>query len=367
MSTVGAGTEPDGGDGGTRGRDDNVSGRQPEPADQSSTPAPPTGPPDAGPLDGDLLDGDLLDSDDLLLDALGRGEPAPTGDPLASLLAAWRLDLDGQVPAGSGGGGLDRGGIGPGPDQVLPASDRTPSTAGRVRPSSGSRSRPEPGVDRPGARRPEGTGPTTARSLRVRPGGPLTRRLTLSTAAAVVVVALLGLGINHARPTSPLWPIANVVYPDRSAVRAVEHTLGLAENAVAAHRYDDARRHLDQALGQLAEVRDPAEARRLRVNLDRVRSRLPVETEPGPADPATPAAPSPDPVPTDRSTGRAGTPTGDRGGRPSAPRPSRSAPPPTAPTPARVLPLPVPVLPTLLPSGLPLLPSGGCVLLCPPD
>ncbi|MEO3819042.1 anti-sigma-D factor RsdA [Plantactinospora sp. B24E8] len=314
-----------------------------------------------------------MDTDDLLLDALGRGEPAPTGDPLASLLAAWRLDLDEQVPVGSGGGGLVRAGIEPGPDQVPSASDRTPSasdrtpsTAGRVRPSSGSRSRPGPGVDRPGVRRPEGTGPTPARSFRVRPGGPLARRLAFSTAAAVVVVALLGLGVNHARPTSPLWPIANVVYPDRSAVRAVEHTLGLAENAVAAHRYDDARRHLDQAVGQLTEVRDPAEARRLRVDLDRVRSRLPVEAEPGPADPVTPAVPSPDPVPTDRSTGRAGTPTGDPGDRSSAPRPSRSAPPPTAPTPARVLPLPVPVLPSLLPSGLPLLPSGGCVLLCPP-
>ncbi|MEE6262459.1 hypothetical protein [Plantactinospora sonchi] len=363
MSTVESGAERDGG---VRGRDDDVSERQPgsagagsAPGDRTAAPVAPRGaePPDmsgsavgpsgllAGPSDvlvdpsvvsadrrdTEPLDPRVIDADDLLLDALGRGEPGPDDDPVAGLLAAWHAELDTDRPAETA--------------EIRPAPDRT--------------RRPErrPGVTAPGRRR--------SGRLRERAGGPLPRRLAFSTAAAVVVVALLGLGVNRAGPTSPLWPITSAVYPDRSAVRAVEHTLGLAEDAVATRRYDDARRHLEQALGQVAAVRDPVEERRLRADIDRIRGGLPVNAEPDPT-PATPAVPSPGPVPTDPSTGRPGKPTGTPGGGSPAPRPSRSAPVPTAPAPPRVLPLPVPVLPTLLPSGLPLLPSGGCVLLCPP-
>src|SRR5204863_2323402 len=36
----------------------------------------------------------VLAADDRLLDDLGHGGPAPNGDPVAALLAAWRADLD---------------------------------------------------------------------------------------------------------------------------------------------------------------------------------------------------------------------------------------------------------------------------------
>ena len=41
---------------------------------------------------------DLLRGDDVLLDALGRGEPGPAGDGIAALFAAWRADLA-ETPA----------------------------------------------------------------------------------------------------------------------------------------------------------------------------------------------------------------------------------------------------------------------------
>ncbi|WP_246835676.1 anti-sigma-D factor RsdA, partial [Micromonospora sp. MH33] len=52
------------------------------------------------PGDGDeAMDLGTIARDDVLLDALGRGEPAPDGDALAGLLAAWRSDLA-EEPAG---------------------------------------------------------------------------------------------------------------------------------------------------------------------------------------------------------------------------------------------------------------------------
>src|SRR5688500_5958813 len=39
-----------------------------------------------------------IDHDDALLDALGRGEPAPEGDDLAALLGAWHSEVDDALP-----------------------------------------------------------------------------------------------------------------------------------------------------------------------------------------------------------------------------------------------------------------------------
>ncbi|MGW5673242.1 anti-sigma-D factor RsdA, partial [Micromonospora sp. NPDC003776] len=47
----------------------------------------------------EAMDLDVLTRDDVLLDALGRGEPAPDGDAVAAMLAAWHADLDDDVPA----------------------------------------------------------------------------------------------------------------------------------------------------------------------------------------------------------------------------------------------------------------------------
>ncbi|MDG4787538.1 anti-sigma-D factor RsdA [Micromonospora sp. WMMD1102] len=324
------------------------------------------GPVDVPEPDVEVSEPDVVVADDLLLDALGRGGPSPGDDPLAGLLTAWRAELDAD----------------------LPPFDFDPTAAVRLRrprPAAPQR-RPRPGaaVRRPpGGRRadvgPRGAEPTVAergrpgavalprstagwsRRRTERPGG-LVGRLVLSGVVGVVVTALLGLGVNHAGPTSPLWPVAAAVYPDRSAVRAVEHTVGLAREAVAERRYPQARAELDRATVQVGEIRDPAEAGRLRSEIERIRLGLPGAADrseaPG-GEPSTPARPVPTTPASERPTAPGRTP--DR-----TPPPERSG--PAQPSPADppdggLLPL----LPTLLPSGLPLLPSGGCVLLCPPD
>jgi hypothetical protein len=326
------------------------------------------------------LDPEVLAADDLLLDALGRGEPAPVGDPLAGLLAAWRAELaDGDTPEPElAATRFDRTADARRPGNAAAAHDADGAaepgcgdSAAEFAPGRGdpaTRPLPRPRSPRPGrplrsgreAGRPRPTGPAG----RSRPGR-LGRRLGLSTVAALVTTALLGLGVSQAGPTSVFWPIATAVYPERSAVRAVEHSLTLAADAVRGGRYDEARRHLDEAAAQVTEVRDPLEAARLRARIDRLRRALPAVAEPDAAPRSSPAAPSGHPSSPGR--GRPDPTPATPKGRSPTPRPSASSGPSVRPTPPRVLPLPVPVLPSLLPSGLPLLPSGGCLLLCPPD
>ncbi|MBF9133725.1 hypothetical protein I0C86_33040, partial [Plantactinospora sp. S1510] len=295
----------------------------------------------------------VLAADDLLLDLLGRGASAPADDPIAGLMAAWRADLDAEQPAAP----VDDLVV----SRTMPAPGPQPT---RVRPP---RPGPPVGVRRPGRLRSDPPRPVPG--LRPR-RTPLVRRLALVAVVAIVATALLGLGVNRAGPTSPLWPIAAAVYPDRSAVRVVEHTLTLAEDALAAGRYDDARSRLDQALVQVAEVRRPEPAERLRADIERIRRGLPgagpdeVEPDGRTTSGAVPAVPVP---PTPPSGGPAPTRTPGGGASPAGRPPAASDPPPANPSPRQVLPLPVPVLPSLLPSGLPVLPSGGCLLLCPPD
>ncbi|MFY1671155.1 hypothetical protein ACN27G_14455 [Plantactinospora sp. WMMB334] len=334
------------------------------------------------------LDPVVLVADDRLLDALGRGDPAPAGDPLARLLSAWRADLDADRHEHADAPVLREAG----PDAGLPPAPRAdlaagprpgPSRTGHPRPrASAGRSR-NGGVGgrlRPGVpadlRRPDGLRPGVPVDLRRPDGGPraprtrpgaAVRRLVLSTAAAVVTTALFGLGVNHAGPTSPLWPVAAAVYPDRSTIRAAEHTIQLAREAAEARRFDEARQELDRAAGQVAGIHDPGVAARLFSEIARIRLGLPEPAErpetptgerSGPARPGPPT-PAPEHTPPPRRTaGEAPPPTARSGA---------AQPPPASPTARQVLPLPVPVLPSLLPSGLPLLPSGGCVLLCPPD
>ncbi|MEN3608486.1 hypothetical protein AAH979_02985 [Plantactinospora sp. ZYX-F-223] len=311
----------------------------------------------------------VVAADDLLLDTWGRGASAVGDDPLAGLLTAWRAELDADLPAFD----LDTAfalttpqPAGQGPDGIRP-----PRTAVPVR-------RPGPGASasRPPAGRRPGAGPAgSAREAAVRPGpsrppvrpGPLVRRLVLSSVVGVVVTALLGLGVNHAGPTSPLWPVASAVYPDRSAVRAAEHTIQLAREAVAERRYAEARAELDRAAVQVTEIRDSAEAGRLRTEIERVRLGLPGSADRSEApsgEGSTPVRPVPPTPGAGRTPAPARTP-GDAA--PPTVRSGPAQPPPASPSRREVLPLPVPLLPSLLPSGLPLLPSGGCVLLCPPD
>ncbi|MDW5325220.1 hypothetical protein [Plantactinospora sp. KLBMP9567] len=394
MSTLRSGAERDDGTdergGAVPGRDGTLTGRDGESGwsaeraaarRSSAQPHQPTGPdldlhlhPSAVPdpaADSDpttVPDPAVVAADDLLLDTWGRGASAVGDDPLAGLLTAWRAELDTDLPAFD----LDAAFVLTRPQQVGQGPDgiRPPRTAVPVR-------RPRPGASAsrlPAGRRP-GAGPAgSARKAAGRPGpsrppvrpGLLVRRLVLSSVVGVVVTALLGLGVNHAGPTSPLWPVASAVYPDRSAVRAAEHTIQLAREAVAERRYAEARAELDRAAVQVTEIRDSAEAGRLRTEIERVRLGLPGSADRSEAP--TGEAPPVRPVPPTPGAGRTPAPARSPGdGAPPTVRSAPAPPPPASPSRREVLPLPVPVLPSLLPSGLPLLPSGGCVLLCPPD
>ncbi|GAB3980197.1 hypothetical protein [Plantactinospora veratri] len=86
MSTLRSGAERDDGTGARSdavpGRDGTLTGREDPHLDPTPDPDPA-----------------VVDADELLLDALGRGGAVPGGDPLAGALAAWRAELDADLPA----------------------------------------------------------------------------------------------------------------------------------------------------------------------------------------------------------------------------------------------------------------------------
>ncbi|WP_422733230.1 anti-sigma-D factor RsdA [Micromonospora sp. WMMD558] len=236
------------------------------------------------PESGGEIDLAAIARDDELLDALGRGDPAPEGDDLATMLAAWRDDL---------GDAVDEQPVRPAVPALPPASPR-----------------------------------------RVRLGRPLVR----VAAAAVVlagVVTGLGIGSREAGPSSPLWALTQVLHPERAEVRLIEDTIRQARSALAAGRPDEARNLLDEARRRLASVDDPSTARRLAAEIDALRP-APAGTVP------TPAAPGPSPTPTTTSPSPPGGtgPQAPTSTPPPSPRPSSS--------PLVVVPLPeLPVLPDL--------------------
>ncbi|MFJ8582181.1 anti-sigma-D factor RsdA [Micromonospora sp. NPDC093277] len=259
----------------------------------------------------EAVDLEVLARDDMLLDALGRGEPAPAGDELAGLLAAWRDDL----------------------------ADGTPDLA-NLRP-------PTPDGDAPAVPlHPAG---------RYRRPRPWTLRLAAAGIALLALVSGLGIGSRSAEPGSPLWSLTKLLYPQQAEVRVVEGTIAEARAALAARRFDRARQLVDRARNELTAVTDPSAADRLRGELDALSAQLT-------ATPTTvaPTAATPSPAPTVQPTGstpRPGTAT-------SAPEPAPSQPdtpsgsPSGTRSPLLQLPLPLPSSP-LLPSlpGLPL-PTG---------
>jgi hypothetical protein len=171
------------------------------------------------------LDLATLHADTMLLDALGRGEPAPDGDTVAAMLAAWRADLD---------------------ERRVPLL--TDSAV-------------------------KGTPPNTSRRA----------RWAVAAAATVLVGGGLVVAAGHATPGSPLWPITQVVYHDRVAVATAEDAISRARQAAAEGRYDDARRLLDDAAALVARVRDPKQAQRLRTEIESVRATLPAPGAPAPS------------------------------------------------------------------------------------
>jgi len=273
-------------------------------------------------------------ADTLLLDSLGRGEPAPDGDEVAAMLAAWRaeleFDLDSDVDVDRDAERL----AGLGTD--LPA---------------------QPAVLRPG--RPVGADEDIAPVTPIDAGrGRRWSRILVGIAAAVVLLVAGGLiGAANAGPGSPLWPLTRVVYPDQADTMTAEHTIAQARQAAAEGRYDDARRLLDQAGAQVAKLRDPRQAARLRAEIDDILRSIPasasntgtepsVGTTPTPGAPGATGGPGAGVAPGGGST-PGGNVTGTGGvqapGLPTVPVPSLPVPTTSAPG----LPLPTLPLPTL--------------------
>lgn len=264
----------------------------------------------------EAMDLDVLARDDLLLTALGRGEPAPAGDDLAVLLAAWHADVAEDAPA--------------------------------LRPAA-----PDPAVTPP-----ETPGAT------VTPLPSRRRRAVRLAAAAVALLALaggLGVGSRTAEPGSPLWSLTRVLYPQQAEVRDVETLIGQARAALAAGRLDEARQRAGRAGRELADVTDPAAVARLRAELDALAGDLAAAAAPPPAprpSAATPAAPSVSPTTAPSDARPAPSPSPRRSGPAASASPSSSASGGgSGPLlPGLPLPSPLPTLSPLLP-GLPL-PTG---------
>ncbi|HEX6970182.1 MAG TPA: hypothetical protein VF174_15410 [Micromonosporaceae bacterium] len=230
------------------------------------------------------LDVEALTRDELLLDALGRGEPASDGDEVARLLAAWRADLVGDTTGDV---------------------EKPPPAARRAR------SRP------PGRRDRIGTGRRSHRIL---------------LAAAGLLVALGGMltaAAGSAGPDSPLWPITRLVYEERAESRLAQRDARViierARQAVAEGRYTDAEHLLDDAAELIGRVRDPQTADRLLAEVAVVRRLLPGNStgSPGMHTPGSDTSPPAPPTAAPSTPAAGATPsTGPTGS--SAPSPSRS-------------------------------------------
>ncbi|MFB9237569.1 hypothetical protein ACFFWC_18770 [Plantactinospora siamensis] len=300
--------------------------------------------------DGQPVEPMTLTEDDLLLDALGSGGEPPADDPVAALLSAWRAELDADGTLDTDGT-LDA-------DGTLDTDGMPPSAPAATEPGAGGRAGEGPtgstGPTRGGAAVPSPrrrTGPGRAGPARWR------RRSAVAVAAAVVAVSGLGLavGSHRAGPTSPLWTLTRLLYPQEAQVRDVEYTLDRAEAALAAGRYGEARGLLDKAAAQLPGLSDRAAAARLAERLAALRRRLPAE----PPVPGSPAGPSAAPRPSAARSASGGTPraTNPPSAAPHAPPSGRGR----TPSPGPLLPLPsLPAspgpVPSLLPTQLPKLP-----------
>ncbi|WP_238005563.1 anti-sigma-D factor RsdA [Dactylosporangium sp. AC04546] len=252
-----------------------------------------------------------VQADDALLDALGRGEPAPDGDDLAGLLAAWRADLDTDLPADDISA-----------DGILVVSAEPPAD--------------EQQVAEPVPLRRRGTG---------------LRRAFAGVAAAALILGGLALGAHRSGPDGPLWPITRVLYPQVVDARAAEHAIAQAADAAAAGRYDEARRLLDTATGYAQQVGDPATRQRLLDRIDEIRRSLPTAPAPtaqpsstggGSTPDTTGPSPAPSPATTTGGPGGGGNPGGGQSPAPGIPVPNLPSLLPSLPLPSSI---PLPGLP----------------------
>lgn len=222
--------------------------------------------------------------DDRLLDAVGRGDPAPVDhpadDPVAHLLVGWHAEL------GTRERGLHRASA----DPVLP-DDVLSDGVGDLPPLRRFSDDQISGAVAHRRDRPVGTAPGQ-RPPAVRPAKPIAphrRRLAALAGATVAMVATAGglwVSAAGAEPGSPLWPVTELLCADwaesRLAEQEASHALDEGRRAVAEGRYADARHHLDRAAGLLTTAGRGANVPRLRAEADALRRLLP--------EPATSAA-----------------------------------------------------------------------------
>ncbi|GAA5199020.1 hypothetical protein GCM10023322_73700 [Rugosimonospora acidiphila] len=266
------------------------------------------------------VDLDAVRSDDVMLDALGQSDAVPDDDELAAMLGAWRADLDTEpLPP------LRYDALAPEPADA--AGDWAPGP-----PAAGKRSR---------------------RTTSVRP-----RTVRLAVAAALIIATAGGVSVAAAgaQPSDALWPVVKIVHPHVANQRSAQDAIGKARQAMDEHRYDDARQLIARADALVAKVSDPAQAQRLRDQLNALRAALPAATPGGaPASPSPHSASSPSQTPTP-------TPTASPAATGANPSPPYSVGTPTlspssGKAPGGLLPSLLPSLPPLLPSLPPLLPG----------
>ena len=138
-----------------------------------------------GPIEDPPVDVREIAAADELLDALGRGAEVPEDDQLAGLLAAWRADLDADLPGEFAlPDDLDELGV-------------DGDTVSLVKAAPSDVDGPEPDDDE-----------SVATVTPLRPRSPRMRRFVVGIAAAAVLLTGFGVGVGTAGPDSPLWPIA---------------------------------------------------------------------------------------------------------------------------------------------------------------
>jgi hypothetical protein len=279
-------------------------------------------------------------ADDRMLDALGRGAPVDgdlAADPAATMLAAWRADLDDSSEAPPADGDAWDASLDGGTWDTA-SLDGHASDAARI-----DRDAEEP------APLPAGD-PRRKRRL---------VQAILGAAAAAVVAVGFAVTAHQAQPGSVLWPVSKVVYPERAEVKAAEKAIADARAALADGRPADARALLATAAEHIARIDDPDTAARLRAEVDALLQTL--NTAVAPPPPPTPApgtSTAPPPPGTSESAPPGGSGTKPKpppeGGAPQ-PKPSQSSggggilplPTPLLPLPS----LPLPTLPPILPGG----------------
>ncbi|WP_433058710.1 hypothetical protein [Dactylosporangium sp. CS-033363] len=288
-------------------------------------------------------------ADDVLLDALSHGERASDDDALADLLADWHADLSADLPTFA----LDD-------DAATVALDSLPDVpelraAGPVADIS----------DVPETSRRRRFGGSGER----RPGSGL-RRTFAAVAAGIVILAGLALGAERSGPDGPLWPLTQVLYPEQAHARAAEQAIADAADAIAAGRFDDARRLLDTATAEANQVDNAGTRQRLLDRIADLRAQLPPAVPPAASSAPATAQPTPTTAPTEAApTAGATTAGGNPGGNPGGGATTGGGGNgnggdggqvipglPTQIVPTNPLPLPTQIIPTTVP-GLPL-PTG---------